>query len=228
MYIKIGDAAKELGVSIQVIRRWVDGGRIPFIRTPGNQRLVDITKFGEKSEEEKLEERISIFYCRVSSKKQEDDLERQVSLAQEKYPKHTIIKDVGSGINWKRKGLRSILERVMRREVKEVVVFHRDRLCRFGYELVDFIFSKNNTKLLVHEEGDLKSATEELAEDVMAIIHVFSCRQMGRRKYQNKRIEEDKDLSFEEPEEDLNSDDGRCEASLQYDSKSSEGSNQEV
>ena len=97
----------------------------------------------------------------------------------------------------------------MRGEVEEVVVFHRDRLCRFGFELLEFIFSKNSTKLVVHEEGDLKSATEELAEDVMAIIHVFSCRQLGKRKYQNKSVKEDKNLSFEESEEDLGSDDGR-------------------
>ena len=225
MYTKIGDAAKELGVSIQIIRRWIDRGELPFIKTPGRHRLVDITNFGEKSEEPK--DGVSIFYCRVSSKKQEDDLERQVSLAKEKYPEHNIIKDIGSGINWKRKGLRSILERVMRGEVKEVVVFHKDRLCRFGFELLEFIFSKNNTRIVVSEEKDHKSAEEELAKDVMDIIHVFSCRQMGKRKYQNKRIHEDKNISIEESESDSNEHDGRRQDGVQCDCKESSGSDQE-
>ena len=107
------------------------------------------------------------------------------------YPDHQIISDVGSGINWKRKGLLGIIKKITNRQVSEVVVFHRDRLARFGYELLEQIFKINDVTLRVHEgsEGHIyKSPEEELAEDLMAVVTVFSCRQMGKRRYKKKEI----------------------------------------
>ena len=107
-----------------------------------------------------------------------------------------MVSDIGSGINWKRKGLQTILERSMRGDIKEVVVAHRDRLCRFGYELIEFILDKSGVKLVVHNEENAKSESQELAEDIMSIVHVYSCRQMGKRRYQkNIRNEKDKTVS---------------------------------
>jgi putative resolvase len=177
-YERIGDAAKETGLSIQTLRRWIDKGQIPHRLSPGGQRLVDVGSYLDGIKETKFEsvkERKSIFYCRVSSVKQSDNLERQVKLANKYYPDHIIVTDIGSGLNWKRKGLLSILGGVMRREVEEIVVFHRDRLCRFGYELIDFIVSSNGGRILVHNEDQFKSTEQELAEDIMAVVHVFSC-----------------------------------------------------
>lgn len=188
-FVKIGNAAKQLGVSQNTIRRWVDEDKIPHKKTPGGHRLVEISSFLKGNVKlnvsgKEQTERASIFYCRVSSNKQKNDLQRQIQLAKEKYPKHEIITDIASGINWKRKGFKSILERCLCGEVQEVVVFHRDRLSRFGYELLEFIFTKCNTRLLVHDNSDQhKSSQQELAEDVLAIITIFSCKEMGKRRY---------------------------------------------
>ena len=128
------------------------------------------------------------FYCRVSSKKQEGDLERQVSLAKEQYPKHNIIKDVGSGLNWKRKGLRKLLKEAHNGKVSEVIIFHKDRLCRFGFEILEYFFALNGVSLMVHDSGEQSATEQELAEDLLSIVHVFSARQHGRRGY-NKIIQ---------------------------------------
>jgi len=216
-FLRIGDASKEIGIGIGALRKWIDKDRIPHRISPGGQRLVDVdayfegkTKFGQENLEDKRE---SVFYCRVSSNHQKDDLKRQIDSAKSKFPNHKIIKDIGSGINWKRKGLLTLLEKLMRREIKEIVVFHKDRLARFGFELIEFIAETNDAKILVldddsgEKETVFKSAEQELAEDLMAIVTVFSCRQMGKRRYVRKnnmselQIEENKDLSESEPEE---------------------------
>jgi predicted site-specific integrase-resolvase len=131
--------------------------------------------------------RSRIAYCRVSSKKQADDLRRQEDFYRSDYPDHELVSDIGSGINFKRRGMQTILERVMRGEVEEIVVSHRDRLCRFAFELIEFVCIKNDTKLLVLDKTEHQSANEELADDVLSIIHVFSCREMGKRRYKSKK-----------------------------------------
>jgi len=210
-YVKIGKAAELLGVSVACIRKWTDAGKLKFIRSPGGTRLVEKSQCLPVNTRVNVTEtnKYKVFYCRVSSVKQSDDLARQISLAQQLYPGHEIIKDVGSGINWKRKGLLSLLDRSLRGEIEEVVVFHRDRLCRFAFELIEHIFTAKGTRLMVHKQDDLESNERELADDVMAIIHVFSCRQMGKRKYNGTRIKEDPTLPVEGTEADLDPVDGR-------------------
>jgi predicted site-specific integrase-resolvase len=133
-----------------------------------------------------VEEKQKIIYARVSSKKQMDDLERQTDFLKSRFPDYILVTDVGSGINWKRKGLKTILEQSMLGNIQEVVVAHRDRLCRFAFELIEFIFKSNNVKLVVCDEDLEKSTEQELTEDLLSIIHVYSCRSMGRRRYKNK------------------------------------------
>lgn len=130
-------------------------------------------------------------YARVSSNHQKQDLERQVNELTQAYPDHEVITDIGSGINFKRKGLETILEHVLKEMVQEVVVAYKDRLCRFGYDLIDFIFRKTNTTLLVHSKRDdiqeFKDDQKELAEDLLAITTVFVARNNGRRSAINKK-----------------------------------------
>ena len=190
-FLKIGEASKRLGICKITLRKWIDKNEIPHRTTPGGHRLVDIDAYLEGKS--KLEpaiklDREKIFYCRVSSKKQKDDLERQIEMAKENYPTYEIISDIGSGINWKRRGFQSLLERVNRGDIEEVVVFHKDRMARFGFDLVESIFKLNNTELKIHEREENKSCEEELAEDLMSIVTVFSCRQMGKRRYGIKNI----------------------------------------
>jgi putative resolvase len=181
--VRIGIIAKHYGVSTQCIRKWNKDGKLESIRTKGGTRLFDISKLVK---DETISDKAKIFYCRVSSLKQKPDLERQTELAKEKYPEHEIISDVGSGLNWKRKGLKKILAKSLRGEISEIVIFHKDRLCRFGYEILEYILGLHNTNLIVHEPDDkiVKSKIEELSEDLLAITHIFSCSYYGSRRYE--------------------------------------------
>ena len=173
-------AAKILGVHPNTLRRWADEGKINYIKTASGQRKYDVQGYlGNNRCTE------TICYCRVSSPKQKDDLQRQVAFMQEKFPGAEIIKDVGSGISFKRKGLRSILERAMQGDRLKVISAHRDRLCRFGFDLVKWIIEKDGGELVVLHQNDL-SPEQELTQDLLSILHVFSCRMHGLRSYKNK------------------------------------------
>ena len=197
-YYSVEQAAELSGFHPNTIRRWADSGVIPCLRTEGGHRRVCIDEY-IKPPEASSERRVTICYCRVSSPKQKGDLERQAGYMREQYPDAEIIKDIGSGINFKRKGLRTILERAMRGTVITLVVAYRDRLARFGAELIDFILQQNGGKLVVLNEVSL-SPEQELTTDLLTILHVFSCRLHGLRKYRDK-IKEDKDISGLQPEE---------------------------
>jgi predicted site-specific integrase-resolvase len=129
----------------------------------------------------------------VSSSKQREDLDRQEAFLRDKYPTHTVIKDIGSGLNYKRKGLLKLLRLSNKKQVGEIVVFSKDRLCRFGFELLQFQFSENDTKLMVYEQID-KSPEVEFTEDILAILQVFACRWNGKRKY---RIDKNTEIQIE-------------------------------
>ena len=190
--INTKQAKKILGVHSNTLRSWANAGKIKCIRGPGNHRLYDVDDFLKRQEGK--DNRRAIIYARVSSKNQKDDIENQIRYLRERYPKYELIEDVGSGLNFKRKGFITLLESIMRGTVAEVVVSHRDRLCRFGFEIINIIAKQNNTKILVLDNTQLSPA-EELTRDLISIIHVFSCRIYGLRKYTNK-IKEDKDLSY--------------------------------
>lgn len=194
MFIPSRKAAKYLGVCANTLRKWADDGKIRHIRSPAGQRLYDVSSLVNNSPTKK-----SYCYCRVSSHKQKDDLGRQKQYMQERFPEHIVLSDVGSGLNFKRKNFLFILEQAGIGNVKEVVVAHRDRLCRFGFELVEWFFSKNDVKLVVLNDSK-SSPQQELVEDLLSIITVFSCRVHGLRKYSNQ-IKEDSVLSVEGAEE---------------------------
>jgi predicted site-specific integrase-resolvase len=114
-----------------------------------------------------------------------------------------VVTDVGSGINWKRKGLKTILDKAMHRDISEVVVAHRDRLCRFAFELLEWILDQNRVKLVVLDEENGESNDKELSDDILSIIHVYSCRKMGRRRYKNKENTTLSNATTKENNEDL-------------------------
>jgi predicted site-specific integrase-resolvase len=180
MYVSPKEYRKLVGVSIYTLRRWADAGIVDSIRTPSNRRLFRLPAAPEKTESGDRRERI--VYVRVSSPKQKDDLERQRAFMSARFPDHRIVSDVGSGINWKRKGLLSILEQSMSGGVEEVVVASRDRLCRFSFELLEWLFRKSGTRLVVLQQKD-ESPEDELGDDLLSIVQVFCCRRNGRRRY---------------------------------------------
>ena len=181
-------AAERLGLHPQTLRRYAAQGKIPYYRNAGGQRLYDVDAY--------LRGRAApavVCYCRVSSAKQRGDLARQVEQMRGLYPDAEIVTDIAGGLNWRRKGLRGILERLHRGDKLEVVVAHRDRLARFGFELIEWLVEQNGGSIVVLNQPDA-SPESELTEDLLAILHTFSCRMHGLRRYRTA-IAQDPGLS---------------------------------
>lgn len=176
------EASKILGISTKTLERYANQGKIICRRTEGGHRRYDVEQYltGVVKREYK------IVYCRVSSSKQKDDLERQVLAMRELYPDATIIEDIGSGINYNRKGIKTILELLLRGDRISLVVAHRDRLARFGTELFEFLLKSNGGELVVLDD-EAKSSEQKLTEDLLTILHVFSCRMHGSLKYKKDK-----------------------------------------
>lgn len=201
-YVPARKAREILGLSDGTLRHMDQCGDISVIRTPGGKRLYNVQKFiRERCENgREADTRKRICYCRVSSANQRPDLQRQVDYLQSKYPTHEIIKDIGSGLNFKRKGLKTILDYAYKGILGEVVVAYKDRLCRFGFDLLEHIFkTQSNADIVVLNQVHL-SPEEELSRDILQILTIFSARMHGLRKYKIK-IHEDQTLSHNPPEE---------------------------
>ena len=186
-YLPSRQAAQILGLHPHTLRRYADAGIIPSIKTQSGQRRYDVQTYLGKSKTS-----TTICYCRVSSHKQTKDLQRQVAFMQEHFPNAEVITDVASGLNYRRKGLATILERIHQGDKLTLVVAYRDRLARFGTELIEHFLQQNGGQLLVLNQRDL-SPPEELTQDLLAILTVFSARANGLRRYR-KKIQEDKNL----------------------------------
>jgi len=185
-YVKPKIASEELGISVQTLRNWADSNKINFITGPGGGRLYDtksITKKGTPDTRKKY------IYCRVSCSKQKIDLQRQISYLKEKYKEHIVVTDIASGINFKRKALQRLLDEAINGNIEEIVVAHRDRLCRIAWDHFEWLFSRLGVDIIV-EDREEHSPESELADDLFSIIHVFSCRHYGqRRNYTIKGIQ---------------------------------------
>ena len=174
------EAARIRDVCPNSLRKWAGSGEINCIRTKSGQRRYDVESYIGKSTTS-----ITICYCRVSSHKQRDELERQVEFLRNQYPTAEFVRDIGSGLNFKRKGLKTILERAMSGTNITLVVAHRDRLARFGIDLIRQVIEQNGGKLVVLEET-LLSPEQELTNDLLNIVHVFSARMPGLRSYKKQ------------------------------------------
>ena len=186
-YIPILEASKITGLSIQTIRKLGDKKEIKCFKTPSGHRRFnkqDLEKFCDSNtiNEEKSENtQVNYIYTRVSSKKQLDDLSRQIKYIQQRNPQYSSyisISDIASGINFKRKGLQTILDSCIQGVIGEVIVAHRDRLSRFGFDLIKLIIEKAGGTITVIDDTQHKSTEQELAEDLLSIIHIYSCRQI--------------------------------------------------
>lgn len=208
-FVTVREAAKFAGLDIQTIRKMADNSSILCYRTPSGQRRIDMQSIQklchcpiiDKKDSEIQKQ--NYIYARVSTKKQLDDLSRQVEfLRRPEFAEYNVIKDIGSGINFERKGLETILDSCLQRNVGEIVIAHRDRLCRFGFSLIDKLVTKSGGKITVLENSNNKTCEQELTEDLLSIIHVFSCRQMGKRSYANRKVKisENQNLSNKKSE----------------------------
>ena len=176
-YVTSREASKLLGLHPNTLRNYADNGTIESYRTKAGHRRYNVGAYLGLQKQSS-----TICYCRVSSPKQRDDLERQVEFMREQYPGTEIVKDIGSGLNYKRRGLKTLLERAMRGEQLEVVVAHKDRLARFGFELIEWAIAQGGGKIVVLQQSNL-SPEQELTNDLLSILHVFSCRMHGLRNY---------------------------------------------
>jgi predicted site-specific integrase-resolvase len=194
MFLPIRDALTLTGIGSQTLRRLFDDNILEGYKTQFGSRMYSrqaLLKFCETntSNENKAKSRINFIYARVSTKKQFGDLARQVEFLQtreDRYSNYTIIQDIGSGVNFKRKGLLEILDACLHGIIGELVVAHRDRLSRFAFDLIKTIITKAGGKLTVIGDEIQKSTEQELAEDLLSIVHIYSCRQLGKRRY--KRV----------------------------------------
>jgi putative resolvase len=173
------------GVTTQTLKEWEAEGKIKATKTPGGHRRYIHTVVTPKTIDGKDVDsgNRKFIYARVSSHKQKEDLQRQIEMLQSKYPDFEVVKDIASGINFKRRGLVAILDQVFGGNVSTIVVAHKDRLTRFGFELFQYVFEKFNVSLEVMSDDDIKEPATELAKDLLSIVTVFTARYHGSRKY---------------------------------------------
>lgn len=202
-YYTIHEFSKIVGKTPQTLRNWNKKGLLIPHHTGANgyryyshDQLKQVLNIKEDKKS-----KVIIGYCRVSSYKQKDDLQRQVEnmkLYLDKQNKnYEIIEDIGSGINYTKKGLRTLLRKIVNNEVEKVVVLYKDRLLRFGFELVEYIANLYGCEIEVIDSTE-KTEQQELVEDLVQIITVFSCKLQGKRANKARKMieeltEDDKD-----------------------------------
>lgn len=188
--LSIGKFAKTVGVTTTTLRRMHQSGElIPAHISNGGTRYYSTEQL--KLFQSSNNERIVIGYCRVSTPSQKDDLETQVqnvkSYMYAKGYKFDIIKDIGSGINYKKKGLKELINRIENNEVSKVVILYKDRLIRFGFELIEYLCEINNVEIEVIDNSEC-SKEKELTDDLIQIITVFANRLYGQHSKKTKRL----------------------------------------
>lgn len=218
-YMSTPKTTKFFGISRDTLLRWGKANIITFYNTrPDGQGHMrwDINSFRgvihkadkniipkpmfEKAEETKSEKR-GICYCRVLTRNHMDELKTQIDLIQEKYPNFEVIKDFGSGTNFKRRGFMKILDQAVKGDISTIVITHKDVLTRIGFELFEWLFQKLNISLVVLNQNT-ESEKYELYKDLMSIVRNFSVKAGGKYKKQNIEYESSKTEEYEKPEDD--------------------------
>ncbi len=197
MLLSIGELASAIGVSIVTLRRWDKAGKLaPCLRTVGGHRRYLLSEVfailganDPMPAEKRSDKRLVVGYARVSSHDQKDDLERQKAKLESHLsgtPHAIVLTDLGSGLNFRKRGLTKLLALVMAGRVEKIVITHKDRLMRFGYEIFEQVVQAHGGKIEILE-NICGNDDAELAQDVLAIITVFSARLYGRRSHQNRQ-----------------------------------------
>lgn len=194
MKVSIGKAASELGVSCKTLRRWEAEGKITSERTPKNHRRYDLYQLRGIAHKKGCEEKRTIVYARVSSHDQKNDLARQVSLLETYCATRgwtfEVFQDLGSGLNYSKKNLRRLIREICSGSVRRLVVTHKDRLLRFGAELIFSLCEQFGTEVVILNASEDASFEDDLVQDVLEIITVFSARLYGARSKKNKKLVE--------------------------------------
>jgi len=193
-YYSIGEFAELIGVTQQTLRNWDKAGKLkPSHIGKSGYRYYSQQQLryylGLKGENPAI--RKVVGYCRVSSNKQKDDLKRQIENVKTYMIANgysfDVVTDIGSGINYNKKGLNQLIDMIVASEVEKIVVLYKDRLLRFGYELIENLCNKYGTTIEVIDNTE-KTEEQELVEDLVQIITVFSCKLQGRRANKAKKM----------------------------------------
>lgn len=189
--VGIGEAAKHLGVSISTLRRWETENKIVPERTQNGHRRYDLNKL-TPNKFHTPDTKHTLLYARVSSHDQKDDLARQVSALQQFATangwSYVTLTDLGSGMNYRKKGLTSLISMILNQEIDRLVITHRDRLLRFGAELIFSICEMHNIEVVIINRDENTTFEEDLVADVLEIITVFSARLYGARSRKAKKL----------------------------------------
>ena len=204
-YMTMSEACSFLHICKNTMKNWERKGRISCMRTEGGHRRYlrsDLIGLDEAKTNYKLPRKMTVGYCRVSTSSQKEDLEQQISVVSRYCEangwKYRILKDVGSGLNYRRKGFQNLIEAVCSGNVERVVVNYKDRLMRFGYEMFEETCAMHDVEIEIVNVTDDVSAEDELVQDVLSVITVFSARLYGKRSHRNKRIVEENRKLFSE------------------------------
>lgn len=190
-YYSIHEFSKLISRTPQTLRNWDLSGKLKPHHTGANgYRYYSHQQLNELLGIADIQRKV-IGYCRVSSNKQKDDLIRQVE-NMDKYLsslncEYEIIQDIGSGINYSKKGLKGLLKKINNKEVSKIVVFYKDRLLRFGFELVEYVANLNGCEIEVLDNTE-KTEEQELVEDLIQIVTVFSCKLQGKRANKTRKL----------------------------------------
>lgn len=191
MKVSIGKAAQELGVHKETLRRWETAGKIVVERTARGHRRYDLAKLRGMVPQTPLEG-ITLCYARVSSHDQKEDLVRQIAVLESFCAAngwiHEIVQDLGSGLNYQKKGLKKIIKAICSSAVKRLVITHKDRLMRFGAELIFSLCESFGTEVVIINAKEESTFEDDLVQDVLEIITVFSARLYGARSRKNKKL----------------------------------------
>lgn len=191
-FVTIAKAAALLGVSTTTLRRWEASGRLMPTRTVGNQRRYSLQALGPSFADLMESSRKTYAYARVSSHDRKEDLARQAQVLELHCAAQgwafEIITDLGSGLNYHKKGLKKLLADIVAGRVERLVIAHKDRLLRFGAELIFAICECKDVEVVIVNKGQDPIFEEDLAKDVLEIITVFSARLYGSRSHKNKKL----------------------------------------
>jgi putative resolvase len=192
MKISIGAAAKHLGVSQDTLRRWERAGKISSERTPRGHRRYDLSKlpgFFPKASELKKH---TLAYARVSSHDQKEDLVRQAEVLENfciaNGWTHEVIQDLGSGLNFQKRGLKKLIQMICSEKIERLILTHKDRLLRFGSELIFSLCEQFGVEVVIMNRSEDSRFEDDLVQDVLEIITVFSARLYGARSRKNQKL----------------------------------------
>jgi len=182
-YLPRTKASKALNIHYHTLIKLAKSNEIETIKI-GEQHFYNVRKYLEIKGIYKNINKKNICYCRVSSYKQKEDLNRQIEYMKKEYPYHEIITDIASGLNYEREGLKKIIRYAIKGEINEVVVAYKDRLTRFGYELIEWLIKENsNGSIKILNNNEELTPTEEITKDIITIMNVYVAKVNGLRKY---------------------------------------------